>query len=107
MANTVIGIDKTRNALNASLASVEDFRPIGGRILIERERAVEKVGSIFIPEGSQERAHKGKVIVCCPTVTWVRPGDVVYFSARGRPELQICGEMYNVAVEQDLYGVEE
>lgn len=104
--NRTIGIDRTGHKLNAAIDPAT-FRPLKGRILVEREPAVDRIGAILLPEGVGDRAHKGTVISIGKDVTWVKPGEVVHFSARGRPEIHLGLALYNVITEQDLYGVEE
>ena len=104
--NRTIGIDRTGHKLNATIDPAT-FTPLKGRILVEREPAVDRIGSILLPEGAGDRAHKGTVISIGKDVTWVKTGDVVHFSARGRPEVHIGSALFNVIAEQDLYGVEE
>jgi co-chaperonin GroES (HSP10) len=104
--NKTIGIDRTGHRLRATIDPAT-FRPLRGRLLVEREPAAVKVGSVLLPDQAQAPAHKGTVRAIGNGVTWVEPGAVVHFSARGRPELQIGSILYNVIAEQDLYGVEQ
>ena len=104
MANTVHAIDMTGQRLKASI-NPATFTPLRGKILVERDAAVDRIGSILLPNAT--RAHKGKVLRVGKGVSWVQPGETVHFSARGRPELQNGAIVYNIIAEQDLYGVEE
>lgn len=105
--NKTIAIDQTGHDLRAPGFDPATFRPLSGRLLVEREPAIEQIGSIILPDAAQQRAHKGTVRAIGKGVTWVGVGAVVRFSARGRPQLQIGPNVYNVIAEQDLYGVEE
>ncbi len=51
----------------------ESYRPLFGRVLIERE-VLKKVGSIIIPEDQQKRQAvcKGKVVALGETAGWTR-----------------------------------
>lgn len=51
----------------------ESYRPIFGRVLIERE-VLKKVGSIIIPETEQKRQAicKGKIVALGETAGWTK-----------------------------------
>lgn len=54
----------------------EVYRPLFGRVLLERE-VLKKVGSIIIPDSEQKRQAllKGKVIALGETAGWTRAYD--------------------------------
>lgn len=54
----------------------ESYRPIFGRVLIERD-VLKKVGSILIPEEQQKRQAilKGKIVALGETAGWTRAYD--------------------------------
>lgn len=55
---------------------VEKYRPLFGRVLLER-KTLSKVGSIIIPEDQRKRQAvcKGKVIALGETAGWTRSYD--------------------------------
>lgn len=82
------------------------LRPMKDKLLVKRDDLQERIGSIWIPETLQDRPHRGTVIATGPRVTWVKEGDTIRYSAKGRPDLKLEGVLHNIIAEQDIYGVE-
>lgn len=98
----------------ARLSDWRNFQPLFGKghhgkktaILVERDDPIELIGHIIIPEQFQTVPHRGLVRRVAKEVREVREGDVIRFSARGRPEITIGGKLFSLIVEEDVYGVE-
>ena len=82
--------------------------PFGARIIvrqIENEK-VEKIGALYIPENQQEHpAHEGTVLAIGSEVTWVKPGDYVYWGKFAGATLRPKGQSFDnifVMNEEDL-----
>ncbi len=55
------------------------FTPFFGKVEIEPMQTGEK----FIMSDKEEFPEMGRVVQCGPDVTWVKPGDVIFFIAYG------------------------
>ncbi len=55
------------------------MKPLGRRVVLEREVTTEKIGSIIIPEKYRHKAQEGRVIAVGDQVTTVKIGDRVLF----------------------------
>jgi chaperonin GroES len=43
-----------------------NIKPLGGRVLIELDKAAEKVGSLYLPQSAQQQTNQGKVLAVGP-----------------------------------------
>ena len=99
----------------ATLGDWRDFVPMYGKghhgkktaMLVERDDRITKIGAIFIPEQAQEVPHRGIIRRVGKDVRECSVGDVIRFSARGRPEVFIQGRLFNIIVEEDVYLIGE
>jgi chaperonin GroES len=48
------------------LTASSNIKPLGGRVLIELEKAAEKVGSLYLPQSAQQQTNRGKVLAVGP-----------------------------------------
>ena len=93
-----------------------ELKPLGSRVIIspvEEEKTTES--GIVIPETAEkERPVKGKVLSVGPGKVTdsgeripvsVREGDMVLFKKYGPDEIEIEGEKYLVADEEDILAV--
>lgn len=91
------------------------IRPLGDRILVEREAAEEKTaGGIYIPESGKEKPQRGKVVAVGVGkrdsqgnvhAVDVKVGDTVIFGKYAGNEVTVEGEEYVVMREDDIIGV--
>jgi len=81
--------------------------PLRNCILVLRDEAQDKIGSVYIPEANQERPVAGVVKAIGPEVVEVKTGDRIYYSAKGRKEVRLGGIYHQIIVEADVFGVEE
>ena len=93
------------------------IRPLSDRIVLRREAAADKVGSIFVPENAKEKLSQGEVLAVGPgqfvaelnarRSVAVKAGDVVVFGKYSGAEVEIGGEKIVVLREDDVLGVVE
>lgn len=98
------------------------IRPVGTNILVLRDEAQQKVGSIILPDSAQTAPRRGEVIAlgrrvgCAPTepasqkagqafLSEVKVGDGVMFKPHCGFECPIDGEDYLVLDQNDILGV--
>lgn len=92
------------------------LKPLGNRVFIEpleEEKTTES--GIVIPETAEkERPQKGKVLAVGPgkfddkgqrVPVGVKEGDMVLFKKYGPDEIEIDGQKYLVADEEDILAV--
>lgn len=92
-----------------------NFKPLGDRVLIEREEEVSKTASgIIIPDTAKEKPIRGKVIAVGDGTRDnsghlipmnVKAGDRVIFGKWGGTEVKIGETEYLIMRESDLMGV--
>lgn len=67
------------------------MKPLGKRVVIEREVMGEKIGSIIIPEKSRHKPQVGRVTAVGDEVTSVKIGDTVLFGKYSTADVQEYG----------------
>lgn len=92
-----------------------NFKPLGDRVLIEREEEVSKTASgIIIPDTAKEKPIRGKVIAAGDGARDnsghlipmnVKAGDKVVFGKWGGTEVKIGDTEYLIMRESDLMGI--
>ena len=94
-----------------------NFKPLGDRLLVEREaEPTVSAGGIIIPDSAQEKPLRGRVLAVGPGKTSddgsVRPvdvaqGDLVLFGKYAGTEIKIAGEERTLLREEDVLGIIE
>ena len=99
--------------------SEKKVRPLADRVIIKRDKAEEKIGSIIVPDQAQDKPQRGTVIAVGPgklldngvrIEPQVKEGDHVYFSKYAGQER---GQRYETTSDQiivredDILGVIE
>ena len=91
-----------------------NFKPLGSRVLIEREEQETKTaGGIIIPDTAKEKPVYGKVIAIGPgevingtlVAMSVKAGDKVLFGKWSGTELKIEGKDYLIMKEEEILGI--
>jgi chaperonin GroES len=54
------------SSLSRFFASALNIKPLGGRVLVELDKATEKVGSLYLPQSAQQQTNQGKVLAVGP-----------------------------------------
>jgi chaperonin GroES len=89
-------------------------RPLGNRVIVEREEAALSKGGILLPESAQQKPKRGKVIAVGPGKTdergrihpvEVKVGDTVLFSSYGGTEFKKGNEELFILNEEDILAV--
>ena len=92
------------------------FKPLGKRILIERnEEATTTASGIIIPDNAKEKPMEGKVVAVGKKrdddgkeiAFDVKAGDKVLLPKYGGTEVKIGDKTYQLVREDDLLGVIE
>jgi chaperonin GroES len=85
------------------------FKPIQNYVLLERiaEETVT-AGGIYIPDNTQEKPCRGRVISVGNVVS-VKPEDIVLFSKWGHSaqDVNLAGKDYVLIKETDILGIIE
>lgn len=94
-----------------------NFKPLGDRILIERNESEEKTASgLIIPDTAQEKPLKGVVVAAGPgrisergelITTTVQVGDTVIFTHHHVNEIVIEDEKYIIMEERNIVAIVE
>ncbi len=95
----------------------EGFEPLGDRLLVKPDDVEDRVGSLYIPQGSAERPFKGTVVAVGPGLRDVngqlvplicRVGDRILFGKYSPTEIAL-GEkriLYYLIREPEVFGRE-
>lgn len=84
------------------------FKPLGNRVLIEREEQSNQTASgLYIPDSAKEKPLNGKVIAVGKEAieAGINEGDTVVFGKSTGTELTIDGNEYLIMSSDDIYGV--
>ncbi len=92
------------------------IKPVNDRVVIARDPAEEKVGSLYLPANAQEKPFRGTVVAIGPgkpndaggrDPMQVAVGDRVLIGKYTGTEVEVSGEAYVVCREDDILGVLE
>ena len=83
-----------------------NFKPLGERLLIQREEETNTTASgIIIPDNAKEKPSRGKVIAIGSEVKDVNVDDIVVFGKYAGSELTLDSQEYLVIEVSDILGV--
>lgn len=92
-----------------------EFKPLAGKILVQRSTANEKTaGGIHIPDAAKEKPKRGVVKSVGPGTmledgtranVQVKAGDQVYFLGYAGTEIKMNDQEYLVMDEKDVLGI--
>lgn len=89
-------------------------KPLGNRLLVQREEAKTTKGGILLPETAQEKPRQGKVLAVGPGKVDekgktqhldVKVGDQILFSSYSGTEYKADGTEYLILSEEDVLAV--
>lgn len=88
------------------------IRPLHDRIIVQRfDTAVDKVGSIFIPDAAKERPNQGDVLAVGKgkngNTPLVKVGDKILFGKYSGTEVKVDGRELLIVREDEIMGVME
>lgn len=90
------------------------IKPLGNRIVVQREEAKTTKGGILLPEKAQEKPRQGKVLAAGPGKTDekgrvqpmdVKVGDQILFSSYAGAEYKADEVEYLVMSEEDVLAI--
>ncbi len=90
------------------------IKPMGNRIVVQREEAKATKGGIFLPESAQQKSREGKVIAVGSGKADdkgqiqrmdVNVGDTILFSSYGGSDYKIDDQEYLILSEEDVLAV--
>ena len=84
------------------------FKPLGNRVLIEREEQTNQTASgLYIPDSAKEKPLNGKVIAVGKDAieAGINEGDTVVFPKYGGTEITIEGKEYLIMSSDDILRV--
>lgn len=82
-------------------------RMLGARVLVRRESASDKIGSIVIPERSRQTPQEGVVVAVGPEVTTLSTGDRVLFGRYAGILVRMDERLFTLLWEKDVLAVFE
>ena len=90
------------------------IKPLGSRVLVQRQEAKAMKGGIFLPEAAKQKPKQGIVIAVGPGKTDdkgrtipmdVKVGNEVLFSSYGGSDYSLDGQEYLILAENDILAV--
>ena len=90
------------------------IKPLGNRVVVQRQEAHVSKGGILLPESAQEKPKQGKVLAVGPGKTDdhgrhhpvdLKVGDQVLFSSYAGTEYKADGQELLVLAEDDILAV--
>ncbi|BDB96160.1 co-chaperone GroES [Candidatus Hydrogenosomobacter endosymbioticus] len=101
--------------MSSANRSLENFKPLQDRVLVERLEPEEKTaGGIIIPDTAKEKPIEGKVVAVGPGARAdggeliamdVRVGDIVVFGKWSGTEVKFGGKEYLIMKNSDIMAV--
>jgi chaperonin GroES len=94
--------------------SEKKIKPLGNRIVIEREEAKATKGGILLPDSAQEKPRQGKVVAVGPGKTddkgrhravELKVGDKILFSSYAGTEYKSNDRDFLILSEEDVLAV--
>lgn len=88
------------------------LQPLGPRVVIEKRKAEEKIGSIIVPDNAKEKPRMGTILaVGTPDadkedMKELKVGDTVLFSQYAGTDVQYDGQELTVISMDELLAVE-
>ena len=90
-----------------------DMRVTGYKVLVKQDASEDKVGMLFVPQGSEKYPNFGTVLAVGPLVTSVKVGERVVIERKPAsaisPEAQKGDEFFGLLVlpEENIIGIVE
>lgn len=89
------------------------IRPLGSRVVVELDKASDKVGSLYVPEGAQQQTNQGVVLAVGPGAVvdgktipmTLKVGQRVLMPAFGGQKVKLDKKEYTIVDEESILGV--
>jgi chaperonin GroES len=90
------------------------IKPLGSRILVQRQQATTSKGGILLPESAQQKPKQGKVVAVGPGKTddhgkhhpiALKEGDEILFSSYAGTEYKTDAQEFLLLNEEDVLAV--
>lgn len=90
------------------------LKPLGNRILVQRQEAKSSKGGILLPESAKEKPKQGTVLAVGPGKTddkgrvhpvGLKTGDQILFSSYAGTEYKTEGQEFLILTEEDVLAV--
>jgi chaperonin GroES len=94
--------------------AAKKIKPLGNRIVIQRQEAKVSKGGILLPESAQEKPKQGKVLAVGPgkvnekgklVPVELKVGNQILFSSYAGTECKLDSEEYLILSEEDVLAV--
>jgi chaperonin GroES len=104
-----------RSPVTRHFAPALNIRPLGARVVVELDKAAEKVGNLIVPESAQQKVNQGTILAVGPGAyvkgktipVAVKIGQRVLLPAYGGQVVKLEGKEYTIVEENNLLGVFE
>ena len=91
------------------------IKPLGGRVVVELDKAGEKVGSLYVPEAAKQQTNMGTVLAVGPGAVidgkripmTLKVGQRVLMPTFGGQKVKIQKEEYTIVDEESILGIFE
>lgn len=96
------------------MSTKKKIKPMGNRVVVEREEAKSTKGGILLPESAQKKPRQGKVLAVGPGKADdhgkiqrldVNVGDTILFSSYGGTEYKVDDTEYLILSEEDVLAI--
>ncbi len=93
---------------------IKDVRLTADKVLVKKNKRIEEVGGIYIPDKHQKKTTEGVVVAVGPGLEFekgkivepaVKKGDRVLVPLLDCVDMKINGEEYGIYREEDILGV--
>jgi len=98
------------------MTKLPKFTPLSNNVLVLQVEEMEMIGDLYIPQGAQEKPHRGEVLAVGPgrrlpdgglSDMNVTAGDVVLFGKYSGQEIKLDNTSYLIMSEDDILGIVE
>lgn len=84
------------------------FTPLGDRVLAQRIKEEDKIGSFYVPEQAKEKPQQGVVVSSGTNCEFgFVSGMSILFGKYSGNEIKIDGESYLILREEEILGILE
>jgi chaperonin GroES len=104
---------RSGSSLSRFFAKALGVKPLGARVLIELEKAADKVGSLYVPQSAQQQTNQGTVLAVGPGAlvdgkrvpVAVKVGQRVLLPQFGGQIVKLSKDEYTIIDESNLLAV--